>query len=256
MFASPPPGNVMSRRIATNAALFGAIIALTLSGCYGTVGGTGTTSMNTLTSTEQRDGWKLLFDGKTTSGWHNYKQTTVGPGWLINDGILSRTADTTVAAGDLLTKEKYTNFDFALDWRISEGGNSGIIYRATEDNDYIWQSGPEMQILDDARHSDGKLTITSAGSAFAIYPAPRGVVHPANEWNSARIVVRGNHVEHWLNGTRLFEYELGGTDWAAKVAASKFKSMPNYGKSPNGFIALQDHGDKVEFRNVRIRVLP
>ncbi|MEO7367765.1 MAG: DUF1080 domain-containing protein, partial [Gemmatimonadaceae bacterium] len=113
-----------------------------------------------------------------------------------------------------------------------------------------------MQILDDARHSDGKLTITSAGSDFAIYPAPRGVVHPAGTWNSARIVVQGNHVEHWLNGTKLFEYEIGGPDWLARVAASKFKSMPNYGKASGGYIALQDHGDKVEFKNVRIKVLP
>ena len=235
----------MIRRIASSSMLFGAVAAVTMSACYGTMGGT-----------SSQDGWKPLFDGKTTNGWHNYKKTTVGPGWLIANGILSRTADTTVAAGDILTNDKYRNFDLALDWRISEGGNSGIMYRATEDNDYIWQSGPEMQILDDARHSDGKLTITSAGSAFAIYPAPRGVVHPANEWNSARIVIRGNHVEHWLNGTKLFEYELGSADWMAKVAASKFKSMPNYGKSPDGYIGLQDHGDKVEFRNIRIKVLP
>ena len=190
------------------------------------------------------------------NGWHSYKKTTVGPGWLIRDGILSRSADTALAAGDLLTNDKYRNFDFALDWRISEGGNSGIIYRLTEDNDYPWQSGPEMQILDDARHSDGKLRITSAGSAFAIYPSPKGVVHPANQWNAARILVRGNHVEHWLNGKKLFSYELGSADWAARVAASKFRSMPNYGKAADGFIALQDHGDKVEFRNIRIKVLP
>jgi hypothetical protein len=214
------------------------------------------TVMNKLSKEDVRNGWVLLFDGKTTNGWHTYKKTTVDPGWLIKDGILSRTADTAVAAGDLLTNKKYRDFDFALDWRISEGGNSGIIYRLTEDNDYPWQSGPEMQILDDARHSDGKLQITSAGSAFAIYPAPRGIVHKAGEWNAAEIIVRGNHVEHWLNGKKLFSYELGSPDWKARVAASKFKSMPNYGKAPEGFIALQDHGDKVEFRNIRIKVLP
>lgn len=246
----------MIRRFAPNLRLLGASIALTLSACYGTMGGTPPTAINSLTPQEQQDGWKLLFDGKTTNGWHNYKKTTVGPGWIINDGILTRSGDTAVTAGDILTNDKYRNFDLALDWRISEGGNSGIIYRATEDNDYVWQSGPEMQILDDARHSDGKLTITSAGSTFAVYPAPRGVVHPANEWNSARILIRGNHVEHWLNGTKLFEYELGSPDWNARVAASKFKSMPNFGKASEGYIALQDHGDKVEFRNVRIKVLP
>ncbi len=245
----------MSRRIAGNAAIIAATVAIAF-GCVAPSAGGQGTRMNTLSKQEKREGWKLLFDGKTTDGWHSYKKTTVGPGWLIKDGILSRTADTTVSAGDLLTNDKYRNVEFALDWRISEGGNSGIIYRVTEDNDYPWQSGPEMQILDDKRHSDGKLAITSAGSDFAIYPAPRGVVRPAGQWNSARIVVRGNHVEHWLNGKKLFSYELGSPDWAARVAASKFKSMPNYGKAPEGFIALQDHGDKVEFRNIRIKVLP
>ncbi|HUR00034.1 MAG TPA: DUF1080 domain-containing protein [Gemmatimonadaceae bacterium] len=244
----------MIRRFAAKSALIGA--TFTLSACYATVGGTQTARMNTLTPQEVADGWKLLFDGSTTSGWHNYKKTTVGSGWLIQNGILTRTGDTTVSAGDILTNDKYRNFDLALDWRISEGGNSGIIYRATEDNDYVWQSGAEMQILDDARHSDGKLALTSAGSDFAVYPAPRGVVHPAGEWNSARLVVKGNHVEHWLNGTKLFEYEIGSPDWLARVAASKFKSMPNYGKASEGYIALQDHGDKVEFRNIRIKALP
>jgi hypothetical protein len=236
-----------------NAPLKLAVIALAVAGCYTTVGGTHPDRMNSLSVNEQQAGWKLLFDGKTTNGWRNYKKQTVGPGWTIVDGILTRSGDD---AGDLLTVDKYRNFDLALDWRIGEGGNSGILYRGTEDNEYIWQSAPEMQILDDARHSDGKLLETSAGSDFGLYPAPRGVVHPAGEWNSSRIVVNGNHVEHWLNGQKLFEYELGSPDWQARVAKSKFSTMPNYGKASEGYIALQDHGDKVEFRNIRIKVLP
>ena len=256
MFASPPPGNDMIRRFRVKSATPVIAMALILSACYGTMGGTTPSRMNTLTPQEQTDGWKLLFDGSTTNGWHNYKKTTVGSGWLIQNGILTRTADTTVSAGDLLTNDKYRSFDLALDWRISEGGNSGIIYRANEENDYVWQSGVEMQILDDARHNDGKLQITSAGSAFALYPAPRGIVHPAGDWNHARILVNGNHVEHWLNGTKMLEYDLGSADFAAHVAASKFKNYRDFGKLSEGFIALQDHGDKVEFRNVRIKVLP
>lgn len=209
--------------------------------------------MNSLTPQEQQSGWKLLFDGKTTSGWRNYRKQTVGPGWTVVDGILTRSGDN---AGDIITVDKYRNFELALDWRISEGGNSGILYRATEDNDYIWQSAPEMQILDNERHSDGKLELTSAGSDFALYPAPHSAANPAGQWNSARIVVNGNHVEHWLNGHKLFEYELGSADWKDRVAKSKFASMPNYGKASEGYIGLQDHGDKVEFRNIRIRVLP
>lgn len=245
----------MSRRIAGKAVIVAVTAAIAFGWSAPSSDGQGT-RMNTLSKQDKRQGWKLLFDGKTTNGWHTYKKTTVDPGWLIKDGILSRSADTAVSAGDLLTNAKFRNFDLALDWRIGEGGNSGIIYRANEDNDYVWQSGVEMQILDDARHNDGKLQITSAGSAFALYPAPRGAVHKAGEWNAARILVRGNHVEHWLNGRRLFSYELGSPDFSAHVAASKFKIYPGFGKVENGYIALQDHGDKVEFRNIRIKVLP
>ena len=243
----------MNRIAALKAAvLFSATVAAT-GACQTSNAGNAPTPMNTLTAEELQAGWKLLFDGTSTAGWRNYKKQTVGPGWTVADGILTRSAD---SAGDIVTTDKYRNFELALDWRVAEGGNSGILYRATEDNEYIWESAPEMQILDDARHADGKSPLTSAGSNFALYPAPRGVVHPAGEWNSARIVVNGNHVEHWLNGQKLLEYELGSAEWNDRVAKSKFKSMPAYGKASEGYIGLQDHGDKVEFRNIRIRVLP
>jgi hypothetical protein len=227
-----------------------ALIALTA--CQTTVGGSNA-AVNTTSSSEQQSGWKSLFNGKDLTGWRNYKSQTVGPGWTVVDGVLTRSGDN---AGDLITVDKYKNFELALDWRISEGGNSGILYRGTEDNDYIWQSAPEMQVLDNERHSDGKLELTSAGSDFGLYPAPHSVTHPAGQWNSVRIVVNGNHVEHWMNGTKVVEYELGSADWKERVAKSKFATMPNYGKASEGYIALQDHGDKVEFRNIRIRVLP
>jgi len=243
----------MSRITALRAALlFYATIAAT-GACQSTNTAGTSTPMNTLSAQELQAGWKLLFDGKSTAGWRNYKKETVGPGWTVVDGILTRSGEN---AGDIVTADKYRNFELALDWRVAEGGNSGILYRATEDNEYIWQSAPEMQILDDARHSDGKSPLTSAGSNFALYEAPRGVVRPAGEWNSARILVNGNHVEHWLNGQKLLEYELGSPEWMQRVANSKFRTMPNYGKASEGFIGLQDHGDKVEFRNIRIRVLP
>jgi len=208
---------------------------------------------NASSTQEQQGGWKQLFDGKTTAGWRNYKKESVGPGWTVVDGILTRSGEN---AGDIITSDKYKNFELALDWRVSEGGNSGIMYRVTEDNDYPWQSGPEMQILDNERHADGKLELTSAGSDFGLYPAPHSATHPAGQWNSVRLVVNGNHVEHWMNGQKVVEYELGSADWKDRVAKSKFNSMPNYGKASEGYIALQDHGDEVEFRNIRIRVLP
>jgi hypothetical protein len=171
----------------------------------------------------------------------------------VIDGSLVR-ADS--AAGDIITADKFRNFDLALDWKVAPKGNSGIFYRVTEEADTIWKGAPEMQVLDDAGHNDGKSELTSAGANYALYPAPRGVVHPAGEWNHARILVNGNHVEHWLNGVKLFEYELGSADWKARVAKSKFHEYPIFGTAAEGNIGLQDHGDHVEFRNIRIRPLP
>ena len=230
-----------------------ALLMAITTACASPNGAQTSTHMNQLTAREQQDGWKLLFDGKTTNGWRNYRKQTIGPGWTVVDGILTRSGEN---AGDIVTVEQYRNFDFMLDWKVAEGGNSGVMYRSTEEGDYPWQSGPEMQILDDARHADGKSPLTSAGSVFALYEAPRGHVRPAGEWNSSRIVVNGNHVEHWLNGSKLLEYELGNDDWKARYEKSKFGKMPLYGKASQGHIALQDHGDRVEFRNIRIKVLP
>ena len=225
-----------------------------MSSCQSAIGGSSSdTSVKTSAAAEDQGGWKSLFDGKSTTGWRNYRKETAGPGWTVVNGVLTRSGE---GAGDIITTDRYANFELALDWRVAEGGNSGIFYRVTEDNTYIWQSAPEMQVLDDAKHADGKSPLTSAGSNFALYPAPRGVVRPAGEWNSARLVVNGNHVEHWLNGQKLLEYELGSAEWADRVAKSKFSTMPNYGKAAEGHIGLQDHGDLVEFRNIRIRVLP
>jgi hypothetical protein len=213
----------------------------------------GSTASSTASTVDAQSGWKPLFDGKTLSGWRNYKKEGVGPGWTVVDGVLTRSGDN---AGDIITVDKYKNFELALDWRISEGGNSGILYRGTEDNDYIWQSAPEMQVLDNDRHPDGKREVTSAGSVFDVYPAPHSAVHPAGQWNSVRLIVNGNHVEHWMNGQKVVDYELNSADWKARVANRIGISVPTYGQATEGYIGLQDHGDKVEFRNIRIRVLP
>ena len=231
-----------------------ATLAVTMvTGCSTSNGAIASSPMNTLTQQEQREGWKLLFDGTTTTGWRNYRKTAVGPGWTAENGILSRSGEN---AGDIITDEQYRSFDLVLDWRVAEGGNSGIFYRATQEGDYIWQSAPEMQVLDDERHADGKSPLTSAGSVFALYEAPRGSVKPAGQWNTARVLANGNHVEHWLNGTKLLEYELGSDDWKQRIEKSKFRTMPLYGRASTGHIGLQDHGDLVEFRNIRIKVLP
>lgn len=209
-------------------------------------------SQNLLTDAETAAGWRLLFDGATTAGWRNYGKQTIADGWVVQDGALTRVG----AGGDIITNDQFKNFELTIDWKIAPRGNSGIFYRASEEKDEIYWNAPEMQVLDDAGHPDAGNRLTSAGAAYDLYPSPAGHVKPASEWNTARLVVNGNHVEHWLNGVKLLEYELGSRDWDAKIAASKFKPHARFGKNIQGHIGLQDHGDVVAFRNIKIRVLP
>jgi hypothetical protein len=196
--------------------------------------------------------WRPLFDGRTTAGWRGYKTQDVPAGWAVVDGVLVKEGKST----DLVTKDQYGDFELEFDWKLAPGGNAGVFYRGTEEYDHIYWSAPEYQLLDDAAHADGKNRLTSAGSAYALYPPPAGVVKPAGEWNSSRIVARGPHVEHWLNGKKVVEYELWSPDWEAKVKASKFKDWPNYGRAKKGYIAIQgDHEGSLSLRNVRIREL-
>ncbi|OYV63056.1 MAG: hypothetical protein B7Z72_14560, partial [Gemmatimonadetes bacterium 21-71-4] len=193
-----------------------------------------------------------LFDGKDLSQWRGYHNEDMS-GWTVANGVIEKTKPT----ADIITKDKYANFELELDWKISKGGNSGVFYRATEEYDHVYWSGPEFQLLDDANAPDGKLRITAAGSDYALYPSPAGIVKPAGEWNSMRIVVDGNHVEHWLNGKKVVDYELNSPDWAARVAKSKFHAWPNYGRAATGHIGIQgDHPGELWIRNVRIRELP
>jgi 3-keto-disaccharide hydrolase len=209
-------------------------------------------SANTLTPGERAAGWRLLFDGRTTDGWRGFKKTSMPAGWAVVDGALTRTG----AGGDILTTQKFANFELTLEWNVAPGGNSGIFYRASEDDDAIYWTAPEMQVLDDARHPDGKSRLTAAGSDYGLYEAPAGIVKPAGEWNQVRIIVQGRHVEHWLNGVRMLQYELWSPDWEMRVRGSKFAPHPHYGRNTEGFIGLQDHGDWVAYRNIKLRVLP
>ena len=159
-------------------------------------------------------------------------------------------------AGDIITDSMYGNFDLRLDWMISPSGNSGVMYRVTDEGEDTYMSGPEYQILDNVLAKDGGNLLTVAGSCYGLYPSPRGIVRPVGEWNVTRIVVNGQNVQHWLNGIKVVEYQLGSADWEAKVKASKFAQWPEYGRASKGYIALQDHGDWVSYRSIRIRVLP
>lgn len=244
------------------------IAAATLAGCTATDTSEDTAAsatsdtMNTLSAEEESEGWRLLFDGETTTGWRSYRGQGFPDGWQVLDGKLVRV---TAGAGDIVTVDAFRNFDLRLQWKVSPGGNAGIFYRATETADLIWHAAPEMQVLDDERHPDGRSELTSAGALYAMYPTQRGVVRPAGEWNEARVVLDGNHGQHWLNGVKLFDFEIGSTDWETRLRASKFAPLQGFGLAPEGHIGLQDHeaaegyqgpDDRVEFRNIRIRVLP
>ena len=158
-------------------------------------------------------------------------------------------------ASGCLTRDKFKDFDLRLEWKIEPGGNSGIIYRCSEDGGAMWQTGPEMQVLDSARHGDDAQSKHTAGANYALHAPAMDVTRPAGSWNQARVIVRGNHVEHWLNGWKVVEYELGSDDWKERLAASKFAKTPGWGTQPEGHIGLQDHGNRVWYRNLKIREL-
>lgn len=208
-----------------------------------------TRTPNTLTASERGAGWQLLFDGHSTSAWRGYKSDTMPSGWRAEAGTLTKSGST----GDIVSRAEYGDFDLRLEWKLEKGGNAGIFYHGTEEYPKIYWTAPEYQLLDDANAPDGQSRLTSAGAAYGLYPSTAGIVHPAGEWNTTRIVVKGRHVEHWLNGTKLLEYTLQSPDWVAKVAASKFSKWPHYGLSDRGHLAIQgDHDGALSLRNIRI----
>jgi hypothetical protein len=213
---------------------------------------------NTLTAAEAAAGWTLLFDGRTTAGWRGFKSASFpAAGWVVDDGALRHVAGQ--GGGDIVTTEQYDSFDFQLEWKISPAGNSGIKYLIDE-NLTSGRSGLgfEMQVLDDERHPDAKAGKGGNRIAGALYdliaPANR-VLHPVGQWNHARVVSRNGHVEHWLNGAKVLEFEIGSPEMKALIAGSKYNVNPGFGDVRRGHILLQDHADDAWFRNIRIRRL-
>jgi hypothetical protein len=207
---------------------------------------------NSLTAEERAAGWRLLFDGTNLDSWRGYKQTNVPAGWRVVDGTIAK--DNPVA--DIVSKDEFGDFDLQIEWKIGDAGNSGIFYRGSEEFDHIYWTAPEYQLLDDVKAADNKTRLTCAGAAYGLYPSPPGHLKPVGEWNVTRIVARGAHVEHWLNGFKLLEYELWSPDWEAKVAASKFHEWSKYGRLKRGHLAMQgDHQGTLAFRSIKIREL-
>jgi type 1 glutamine amidotransferase len=209
---------------------------------------------NRLTAEEQRAGWKNLFDGRDTSAWRGFKQEGFpGEGWEVEDGALRHVAGK--GGGDIVTRDQYTDFEFSCQWKIAPKGNSGIMYRSTEEGGATWSTGPEMQVLDNEGHRDGLDPRTSAGAIYGLVAPSHDVIRPAGEWNTFTIAVRGNRVEHWANGFKIAECELNSPAWDRLISGTKFEPMQGFGRAPRGHIALQDHGDDVWFRNLKIRDL-
>ena len=209
---------------------------------------------NVLTDAEKAAGWKLLFDGETTNGWRGYKRKDVPAAWSAADGTLvfdPKSKD----RGDLITNETYGSFELSLEWKVAKNGNSGICYRFNEEGGAMWATGVEMQVLDNAGHPDGGKGLTSAGSAYALVAPTMDVSRGPNRWNLARIVARGDKVEHWLNGWKIAEYDRSSEDWKQRIAKSKFATMAGFAVPTAGHIGVQDHGDVVAYRNVKLRVL-
>jgi hypothetical protein len=221
---------------------------------------------NTLTKAEQKEGWILLFDGKTSNGWRGYNKTTFPAGWQVVDGTLyckasGRGEAGAANGGDIIYDKKFKDFDLKLEWKISEGGNSGIFYLGQEvDTLEIYGTAPEMQVLDNERHPDAKLGKDGnrqAGSLYDLIPAKPQNAKPAGEWNEVEIIVYQGTVVHKMNGETVLEYHLWTPEWNELVAGSKFPAInPNWANvATEGYIGLQDHGNDVWYRNIKLKVL-
>lgn len=235
-------------------------------------------SPNALTPAERTAGWKLLFDGRTLAGWKGVGYDTVPSShWVVVDGAIKKIASGNVprvadgrplVGGDLMTVDSFADFELSFEWKVTPGANSGVKYNVSEAMSLAQggagtQGGPthsalgfEYQVLDDDRHEDAKLPSHRAGALYdLIAPQDRKQLRPVGEWNSARIVVRGNHGEQWLNGVKVVEFELGSARMDSLLAASKYKVIPGFGTKRRGHIVLQDHGDEVYFRDIKVRPL-
>lgn len=199
--------------------------------------------------------WIVLFDGKSMDAWRGYQRKEFpDKGWAVDHGAFK-----TIVGGehvDLMTKQKFRNFELELEWKVSPGGNGGIFYRASEEDKEIWHSAPEIQVLDDDKHADGKNPKTSAGSLYALVAPVGKKLVPVGKFNRFRLVLSGNHGEHWLNGVKVLEYELDSPEIRELISQSKFKGMPNFARSSEGHIGIQHHGQEVWYRNIRVRELP
>jgi hypothetical protein len=206
---------------------------------------------------QKKEGWVPLFDGKTTQGWHNYGKTTISSGWMVEEGSL-HFDPSKKDGGDIVSDQSFGNFHLRLEWKIAKNGNSGIIF-FVQDNPakypYVWHTGPEMQVLDNDGHPDGKIKKHRAGNLYDLIEGKEGAVKPVGEWNLVEIIANNGKLDFYLNGENVVSTTYGDAEWRKMIAGSKFKDKPDFGKFFTGHIALQDHGDKVWYRNIMIKKL-
>jgi hypothetical protein len=207
---------------------------------------------NRLTEIEEAQGWDLLFNGQDMSRWRNYQKESVSDKWVVNNGAMILTGK---GAGDLITREKYQDFDLRLDWKISEAGNSGLFILADEEARIIYLHAPEIQMLDNERHRDNKEADHLSGSLYDMMASPASSHRKAGEWNQLRVLLQDKALTVWQNSVKTTEVTIGSNQWHSLIAQSKFKNWEGFGQNTEGFIGLQDHGDPVSFRNIKIRAL-
>ena len=203
-------------------------------------------SHNMLTEEEKDAGWELLFDGKSMDKWRNYRKDEVSDSWKVEDGEIRWTKK---RAGDIITKQTYMAFEFKVDYKISKGGNSGLMFHVTEDGGTPWMTGPEIQIQDNKDGHDPQ----KSGWLYQLYKSDTDATNPAGEWNTLHILITPEKCEQYMNGTKYCEYVKGSDEWNDLVSKSKFGKMPLFGKPNNGHICLQDRGNVVAFRNIKVR---
>ncbi|MET3826628.1 hypothetical protein ABIC16_002321 [Sphingomonas sp. PvP055] len=213
---------------------------------------------NAISASERAEGWRLLFNGHDLDGWRSFDGKAPSPSWTVRDGALELTATSgRMSGGDLVSADSYGAFELTLDWKVAKGGNSGVLYlaRNVPQTRQIYETGLEMQILDDVGHPDGKIPSHHAGALYDLTVPPPGIARPVGNWNHARLLVEPGRIRQWLNGKPTADVSYGDDAWRQRVAASKFAKMPFFGTFPSGLIALQDHGEPVALRNIKLRVI-
>ena len=219
-------------------------------------------TVNALTESEKQEGWDLLFDGTSKNGWHIFNNKSDGSAWQVEDGSLTFVPgevkdDRTVGGGDIVSQEEFDNFDLKLEWKVADSGNSGIILFIKEDPKYehTWHTGPEMQVLDNAGHPDSKIEKHRAGDLYDLISANPVTVNKAGQWNQVEIISKNGQLEFYLNGPKVVSTTMWDDQWRSLIKASKFKDMPDFGTYKKGRIGLQDHGNRVWYRNIKIKKL-